>query len=120
MIRNATGQVVGVKPVAEPDGFSSPDLEQLVSQNTAEDIQMNTLGLMKKVALNPAVTLGYSYVTSTVDPVGKKFLFVGDLADWINYCVGYTLQYGFGVKFGIITGGPSMKDIMYQSLRGDN
>ncbi len=114
IITNEKGQFVGILPMEEKPGVSSTELERAVAEATLEDIQMNTLGLLRRVALNPTVTMGYTYMTTTIDPTSRKYLFVGDLADWINFCVGYTLRYGFGVRFGIFTGGLCMKDVMYQ------
>jgi hypothetical protein len=117
IITNEQGQFVSILPVAQPQGASSTQLEQLVSEATLEDLNINTLGLLRRVALNPAVTMGHTYVTNTIDEATGAPLFTGDLADWINHCVEQWLKYAFGVKFGIVTGMPSLKDLI---PRGEN
>jgi len=44
-------------------------------------MSQRALGLLRRVALNPAVTMGHTYVTKTVDERTGKILFIGDLAD---------------------------------------
>ena len=74
-----------------------------------ENLDINTLALMRRVALNPTVTMGHTYVTNTKNEAGDP-LFIGDLADWINWCCEKSLSLYFGVKFAILTGGPSLMD----------
>jgi hypothetical protein len=112
IITNEQGQFVSIQPVAQPSGASTTQLEQYVSEATLEDLNINTLGLLRRVALNPAVTMGHTYVTNTRDDKTGAPLFKGDLADWINHCVEQWLKYAFGVKFGIFTGMPSLKDVI--------
>jgi hypothetical protein len=117
IITNEQGQFVSIQLVTQPSGASTTQLEQYVSEATLEDLNINTLGLLRRVALNPAVTMGYTYVTHTLDDKKGIPLFTGDLVDWINHCVEQWLKYAFGVKFGIFTGMPSLKDVI---PRGEN
>jgi len=109
IVRNKTGQPIGTIPVADPTPEISPKLGQLMSEATMENLGINTLALMRRVALNPTVTMGHTYVTNAREEDGIPF-FIGDLADWINWCCEYALNTAFGVKFAILTGGRSMKD----------
>ncbi|MCX6654091.1 MAG: hypothetical protein NTY03_03095, partial [Candidatus Bathyarchaeota archaeon] len=117
IIKNEQGQLVAIQPIEQPMGVSTTQIEQLVSETTLEYLNLNTLGLLRRVALNPAVTMGHTYVTNTIDEATGAPLFTGDLADWINHCVEQWLKYAFGVKFGIFTGMPSLKDLI---PRGEN
>ena len=112
IIKDARGRFQSIQPMSQPQGASNTALEQAVAEATLEDLQVNTLGLLRRVALNPTVTLGYAYVTSTLDPKSGDLYFKGDLADWINWCVERWLLFAFGVKFGVFTGAPSLKDMI--------
>ena len=59
-------------------------------------MKVNTLVIMKKVAMAPTAVIGFSYLQAETGPDGKP-LFVGDIGDFLNYCVKFTLKSGFGL-----------------------
>ena len=87
------------------------ELEQAVNEVTTQELKVNTLAIMKKVAMSPTTVMGHAYLQSMKTPEGVPY-FVGDIGDFVNYCVRYTLKFGFGVQLAIMTGMPTMTDII--------
>jgi len=72
-----------------------------------EQLELTTRSIIKKVALNPNVFLIYSYVTSVLDPDEQIPLFIGDLGDFVNFCVRFTGEAYYGVVPTFVTNRPS-------------
>jgi hypothetical protein len=86
-------------------------LESAVNEVTREELKVTTLAILKKVALTPSTLMGHAYLTSTTDPKSGKVYFVGDVGDFINHCIKFTLKYGFGVEVAIMSGLKTMGDV---------
>lgn len=89
---------------------SDEELEHAVNEITRQELNVNTLAFVKKVALTPSLVMGHAYLSSKKDERGVP-LFIGDVGDFINYCVRYTLKFGFGVEFAIASGRPTLSDV---------
>ena len=37
---------------------------------------------------------------------------MGDIGDFLNWCIKFTLKFGFGLEFAILSGKPTIADIM--------
>ena len=86
---------------------------------TQLELKVTTFALLKKVAFTPSTLLGYSYLTSVESGEGKPY-FVGDVGDFVNYCIKYTLKYGFGVEAAITSGGATLQGTAEKMLREAN
>jgi hypothetical protein len=60
ILKSKTGQPIGTIPVANPTPAPSPKLSQLMAEMTYEKLDMNTLSLLRRVALNPTVPMWYT------------------------------------------------------------
>ncbi len=85
--------------------------KRAVNEIATQGLKVTTLALMKKVAMAPTAVIGFSYLQSATGPDGKP-LFVGDIGDFLNWCVKFTLKFGFGLEFAILSGKPTIADIM--------
>jgi hypothetical protein len=65
---------------------------------------------MKKVAFAPSIVMGYAFVTEKKNKDGEPY-FRGDIGDFVNDCVRFTLKFGFGVEFAITSGGRTLADV---------
>lgn len=84
MLKDEAGNVLGVRPAAEAETQPrlSTHLGQLINEKlSSEDIEMKMIGLMKKIALNPAVTMVHTYVTYTKGPDWETVLNNRDFSD---------------------------------------
>ena len=59
----------------------------------------------------PTAVMGHAYLLSAKGPDGRPY-FVGDIGDSLNWCVKFTLKFGFGLEFAILSGKPTIADIM--------
>ena len=59
--------------------------------------------------------MGHSYLQAMTGPEGKPYV-VGDIGDFVNYCVRFTLKFGFGLEFAIISGKPTIMDIINKAM----
>jgi len=85
-----------------------------ISEMMMDELKIKTNAIMKKVALNPSVYWGHTYVTTQKDPDTGEPLFIGDLGDWLNWCNEFTLDKGYGVVPAMIVGRPSFYTYLRQ------
>jgi hypothetical protein len=90
-----------VEALGTPVALVDPAFESIVSEVTQEEPRVTTLALLKKVTLTPSTLMGHAYVASTTDPKTGKLYFQGDLGDFANHCIRFTLKYGFRVQIAI-------------------
>ena len=84
--------------------------KRAVNEIATQELKVTTLALMKKVAMTATTAvIGFSYLQSATGPDGKP-LFVRDIGDFLNWCVKFTLK--FGLEFAILSGKPTIADIM--------
>ena len=101
-----------IEAVESPASLVDPVFESAVSEATQEEPRVTTLALLKKVAFTPSTLMGHAYLTSTVDPKSGKLYFVGDIGDFVNHCIRFTLKYGFGVQVAITSGLKTIGEVM--------
>jgi hypothetical protein len=114
VIRNSLGEPVRIDPIEQIHETLDNWLEDVISRVALKEAEMTTTSLYRKVALKPAVTMGYSWLTQNNNPkYGDQNVkyFTGELSDWINFCVKFTMKYGYGI-FSIFTGQKSLQDLM--------
>ena len=87
------------------------ELEQAVNEVTTQELKVNTLAIMKKVAMSPTTVMGYAYVQAMKTAEGAPY-FVGDIGDFVNWCVRFALKFGYGVEFAVMAGKPTMVDLI--------
>ena len=46
--------------------------------------------------MSPSTVMGFAYLQAMTSPKGKPYI-TGDIGDFLNYCVKFTLKSGFGL-----------------------
>ena len=101
-----------ILPVTDQPGIQSDDeFERAVNEITTQELKVTTLAILKKVAMAPTAVMGFSYLQAATGADGKP-LFVGDIGDFLNWCVRFTLKFGFGLEFAILSGKPTIMDLI--------
>jgi hypothetical protein len=113
-VKQTQGGGYVIQPTEAPVIEADEELEHAVNEMTRQELNVNTLAFVKKVALTPSLVMGHAYLSSKKDERGVP-LFIGDVGDFINYCVRYTLKFGFGVEFAIASGKPTFHDFVGRS-----
>jgi hypothetical protein len=108
-------QVQETPPTIEADD----DFESAVNTVTREELKIVTLAMLKKVAFSPSTVMGYAYIQSMKTEEGVPY-FVGDIGDFANYCIKFTLKFGFGAEFAIVTGKPTLSDVFKANAEANN
>ena len=70
---------------------------------------------MKKIAMSPSTVMGFAYLQAMTSPKGKPYI-VGDIGDFINWCVKFALKFGLGLEFAIISGKPTIMDLHNKAM----
>jgi ubiquinone biosynthesis protein Coq4 len=104
------GYMVAPVQEAPPTIEVDDDFESAVNTVTREELKVTALAIMKKVAMSPSTVMGYAYLQSMKTDEGVPY-FEGDIGDFFNYCVKFTLKFGFGAELAIVTGKPTLSDL---------
>jgi hypothetical protein len=99
-----------ILPIEQPQIDANAEFEAAVNEITRQELKVNTLAIMKKVAFTPSTVMSYAFLSEKTDEEGNSY-FEGDIGDFCNYCVKFTLKFGFGVEFAIVTGKPTISDV---------
>ena len=100
-----------VLPVTDPPGIQSDDeFEKAVNEVTTQELKVNTLAIMKKIAMTPPTVMGHAYLLSSKGADGRP-LFEGDIGDFLNWCVKF-VKFGFNLEFAILSGKPTIMDLI--------
>lgn len=90
-----------------------------VRENMFTQLNVSTQSIIKKVALNPSVFWLYSYVTSVLDPDEQIPLFIGDLGDFVSFCVRFAGEAYYGVVPTFVTNRPSFLETLRNQRRAN-
>jgi hypothetical protein len=110
-----------VLPVEEsPASVEADDeFETAINTVTREELKVTALSIMKKVAMSPSTVMGFAYLQSMKTDEGAPY-FEGDIGDFLNYCVKFTLKYGYGAELAIMTGKPTLSDVFKANAEANN
>lgn len=96
-------------PASElPQDRSGEDTGVAISTALTRELDIHYQSIARKVALNPTIFTYYSYMTGKGD-------FEGDMGDFLNFCVKFTMKYGYGVEITMSTGGRSLLTVLQQN-----
>jgi len=98
----------------EPTKASEPGTGGKISDLIFKNVEVSTQTILRKVALNPSVFQSYAWVKSKTLNGERIFPERYDVGDFLNYCVDFTMFYGFGARPGMIVGGPALLTKMAQ------
>jgi hypothetical protein len=84
-----------------------------VSEAAINEFNVNVQALVRKIAMSPAVFMSFSYVKA-IGAMSPE----DDIGDFINHCVKFTMDKGYGATPGMITGKPSLVNMMEQQRGG--
>jgi hypothetical protein len=94
-------------------------IEKIVNNVLVRELSLQAVGIVRKVALNPTTLLSYEYLKGATEPDTGMPYFVGDLADFLNYCVKFTMKQGLGIEPAIVKSRygllDQMRDAQHQS-----
>ena len=112
-MRVMNNQVV-LEEVAVASGSKS-NVGAKISEITTANLDVLMQSIARKTALNPTVYMSFAYLQNKIDPATGEAFFdpKGDMGDFLNFCVKFTMKHGYGVEPGmIVTSGG-----MYQQSR---
>ena len=69
--------------------------------------------VVRKIGLNPTVFMSYAWAVSDRG-------FEGDLGDFCNQAVKYMMRYGYGAEPAMVTGKPTLQDVVGAQRMGLN
>jgi hypothetical protein len=95
------------------DGF----LGSLANEVVVKELTIRAHTILKKIALNPTMYLCYNYLSQVKDPETDLPYFEGDFANFLNFCVQFTMDKGLGIMPAMITGRPSVLQLMREQKR---